>query len=307
LTLIVALKYKGGTILSSDRRVVFGSLLKRDLARKLEPLGKNKTFGIAGAGLMGAMDEILEGLKGQLNARDLTFSEALNLLKELTWNWYCNNIERFQKDDSGFPTFIFVSSERIARIFSNGYSEEAKDYACEGSGRPYAEYILSNFYEPSLSEEEAKELALYTILETSKMDPNVGEDVDILIFMNRGCKAISEEEIENIKIRVSPFTRKTSKKFERVIERVMENRKNIHMISKSLLGFEIFLEDEEAIWRIMKPCKTEEDFILNVCGLSMLIDKINVSQIKQKYGLEKVEGSIDALDQFLRRVFFLRR
>ena len=75
------------------------------------------------------------------------------------------------------------------------------------------------------------------------------------------------------------------------------------MISKSLLGFEIFLEDEEAIWRIMKPCKTEEDFILNVCGLSMLIDKINVSQIKQKYGLEKVEGSIDALNQFLRKEF----
>jgi len=174
---------------------------------------------------------------------------------------------------------------------------------CEGSGRSYAEYILENFYETNLSEEEAKELAIYTVLETSKMDPNVGEDVDILIFTNRGCKVISEEEIENIKIRVSPLTRKTSKKFERVIERVIENRKNICMISKSLLGFEIFLEDEEVIWRIMKPCKTEEDFILNVCGLSMLIDKINVSQIKQKYGLEKVEGSIDALNQFLRKEF----
>jgi 20S proteasome alpha/beta subunit len=302
MTLIVALKYKDGTILSSDRRILFGPL-KRDLARKLEPLGKNKAFGIAGAGLMGAMDEILENLKNQLNIKDLNFSDALNLLKELTWNWYCNNIERFQKDDSGFPTFIFVSSNKIARIFPNGYSEEANDYACEGSGRLYAEYILHNSYETNLSEEEAKELALYTIIETSKMDPSVGEDVDILIFMENGYKEISEEEIENIKMRITPLTRRISKKFERIIEKIMENRKNIRALSKSLFGFELFLEDEEAIWRIMKPCKTEEDFILNICGLSILIDKINVSQIKQKYKLEKIEGSIDALCEFLKREF----
>jgi 20S proteasome alpha/beta subunit len=306
MTLIVALKYKDGTILSSDRRIIYGALLKRDLARKLEPLGKDRNFGIAGAGLMGAMDEILEGLSGQLHARNLTFQEALILLKELMWRWYCENIDRFQKQDEGFPTFIFVSGEKIVRVFSNGYSEEAKDYACEGSGRPYAEYILGNFYEENLNENEAKELALYTIIETSKMDPNVGEDVDMLVF-TKGYKAISEEELEQIKSRISPLTRKVSKRFEKITERVVENRKNIRILSQSLLGFELFLEDEVALWRIMNPCKTEEDFTINICALCMLIDKINSSAIKQKYGLEKIDGSINIFEEFLKKEFSLSK
>jgi len=307
MTLIVALKYKDGTILSSDKRIIFGSLLKRDLARKLEPLGKDRSLGIAGAGLTGAMDEILESLRGQLEARNLTFQESLILLKELTWKWYCENIDRFQKEDEGFPTFIFVSGEKIVRIFSNGYSEEAKDYACEGSGRPYAEYILRNFYEEKLNENEAKELALYTIIETSRMDPNVGEDVDTLVFTNEGCKQISEEELEQIKSRISPLTRKVSKRFEKTTERVVENRRDIRILSQSLLGFELFLEHEVALWRIMNPCKTEEDFTINICALCKLIDKINSSAIKQKYGLEKIDGSITIFEEFLKKEFSLSK
>lgn len=299
MTLIVAIKYKDGIILSSDRRVVFGTFLKRDLARKLEPLGKNRNFGIAGAGLMGAMDEILEGLRGQADIKDLTFQEDLSILKELTWKWYCDNFEKFLKDDKEFPTFIFVSNERIMRVFSNGYSEEAKDYACEGSGRPYAEYILKNFYEGNLDEDEAKELAIYAIIETSRMDPNVGEDVDMLIFTGKECGLVSEQEIDRIKSKISPLTRKVSKSFEKITDRIVNNRKNIRLLSKKLLSFELFLEDEEALWRIMKPCKTEEDFIINICALSMLIDKINVSSVRQKYGLEKVEGSINIFASFL--------
>ncbi len=307
MTLIVALKCKDGTILSSDKRIVYGALLKRDLARKLEPLGKDRNLGIAGAGLMGAMDEILEGLSGQLEARNPAFQEALVLLKALTWKWYCENIDRFEKEDEGFPTFVFVSGEKIVRVFSNGYSEEAKDYACEGSGRPYAEYILRNFYEENLDESEAKELALYTIIETSRMDPNVGEDVDMLFFTSEGCKAIAEEELEQIKSRISPLTRKVSKRFEKITERVVENRRDIRMLSQSLLGFELFLEDEVALWRIINPCKTEEDFTINICALCMLIDKINSTAIKQKYGLEKIDGSITIFEEFLKKEFSLSK
>ncbi|MEM3905953.1 MAG: hypothetical protein QXZ17_03655 [Nitrososphaerota archaeon] len=60
MTLIVALKYRDGIVLATDSRVMYGPI-KRDQARKLEPLTEN--IGIAAAGLLGAIDDILRRVK----------------------------------------------------------------------------------------------------------------------------------------------------------------------------------------------------------------------------------------------------
>ena len=110
-----------------------------------------------------------------------------------------------------------------------GYSEEAYDYACEGSGRAYGEYILRNFYEEDFEEEQAKELAVYTILETSKMDPSVGEDITMLVFPKDGkCKPVDKIEIDNIKERLTPLSRKVSETQMGTVENIVKKREEIN-------------------------------------------------------------------------------
>ncbi|MEM3905954.1 MAG: hypothetical protein QXZ17_03660 [Nitrososphaerota archaeon] len=218
----------------------------------------------------------------------------------MNYEWYRENIEKLEDEDKGgIPVFITVSGERIRRIFGRGYSEEAYDYACEGSGRAYGEYILRNFYKEGLEEEEAKELAVYTILETSKMDPSVGEDILMLIFPKGvKVKAINKEEIEKIKERLAPLSKKISEMQIKNIEGIVKAREEINNLWRKIFGFGLFRSNEYAIFQIMKPCRNEEEFTYNIEALAILIDQLNVDEMKKT--VEK-EGSINILEEFLSR------
>ena len=131
-------------------------------------------------------------------------------------------------------------------------------------------------------------------------------DVDMLIFNQEGCHKISEEELDKIKSRITPITRKLSRRFEKIIKDIVENRKIIRDLSKKLFGFELFYQNEEALWRVMTPCKTEEDFTSNICALCLLIDEMNCTQMEKFLkGDRKIQGSINLLEQFLKDEFSL--
>ena len=169
--------------------------------------------------MVGAIDDVLKTVKAFCNSRPVSFDDVVSYLSETNYRWYEENCRKLEKGEGG-PTFIVVSSERIRRVFEKGYSEEAYDYACEGSGRMYGEYILRNFYKEGLEENEAKELAVYTILETSKMDPTVGEDISMLIFRKgEKCKVVDKREIEGIKNKLTPLSRRISELQIKTIEK----------------------------------------------------------------------------------------
>jgi len=295
MTLIVALKYKDGVILASDSRVMIGPALKRDQARKLEPL--TESIGAAAAGLVGAIDDVLRRVKEFCSSRVVTFDEVVSYLSDVNYQWYEENYRKLEEGEGG-PVFIVVSPERIRRIFEKGYSEEAYDYACEGSGRTYGEYILRNLYDKELDVEQAKELAVYTIVETSKMDPNVGEDISMLIFPKEGkCEPVDKAEIESIKERLIPLSRKISEAQIRTVEEIVKKRENINDLWKKKFGFKLFHPNEIAIFQIMKPCRNEEEFTNNIAALALLVDQLNVEEMKKVVG-EK-EGSVNILEAFL--------
>lgn len=298
MTLIVAIKYKNGVVLASDSRVMYGPI-KRDQARKLEPLTEN--IGAAAAGLLGAIDDILEEAKDFSKSRPVSFNDIVSCISDLNYEWYERNSKKLEGDESG-PVFIIVSSERIRRIFGKGYSEEAFDYACEGSGRAYGEYILRNFYEEGLTEEEAKELAVYTILETSKMDPTVGEDIVMLVFSKEEkCKPLNKEEIENIKERLTPLSRRFSEMQIETVERIVEARDEINNISEKIFGFKLLHSNEIAVFQIMRPCRNREEFTNNIAALAMLIDQLNIKEMKKMVKeVKEKEGSINIFECFLR-------
>lgn len=115
---------------------MFGPI-KKDEARKLEPL--TDKIGIAAAGLMGAIDDIIKALKEYCTPHT-PFDEIYSTLSNLNLAWHKANEEKVELGESS-PIFIVVSPFRIRRIFSKGYSEEAYDYACDGM-----EELMVNIY-----------------------------------------------------------------------------------------------------------------------------------------------------------------
>lgn len=295
MTLIVALRYEHGSILATDTRVMYGPI-KKDQSRKLELLTEN--IGVAAAGLLGAIDDILKPAKEFCNSRPIAFDDVFSYLSDVNLEWFNRNAEKLEKEEAG-PIFIVVSPERIRRVFEKGYSEESYDYACEGSGRTYGEYILRNSYKGNMESEEAKELAVYTIIETSKMDPSVGEDIQMVIFpKDEKCEIINKEEIEDIKARLIPISRDVIETQIETIENIIKIREETNNLWKKIFGFKLLLQNEKAVFQITKPCRSESEFTNNIAALALLIDQLNIKEMKKT--VEERDSSINIFEGFLK-------
>jgi 20S proteasome alpha/beta subunit len=297
MTLIVALKYMNGTVLASDSRVIIGGL-KRDRAIKLEPLTSD--IGIASAGLVGATDDILKTVKAFCNSSPLlSFDSVVSYLSDTALDWHKKNADKLGEEDETeeYLAFIAVSPERIRKVLPRGYSEEADNYDCDGTGKPYAEYILGNFYKENLNEDEAKELAVYAIVETSKMDPSVGEDIELLVFpKGEQCKIISKRETEDIKQRLAPTSKIIAETQHKTVETIVDLRDAINSLFEAKFNFKLFNTSERAVFQMMKPCRSEEEFTSNIAALALLVDQLNVKEMKKTVG--KKEGSINVLEAY---------
>lgn len=159
-------------------------------------------------------------------------------------------------------------------------------------------YILRNFYTERLGEKEAKELAVFTILETSKMDPAVGEDIEMLIFPKGAkFKNIKETDIEEMKAHAAPLSKQFTEAQIKTVENIVEKRSQINDLWQKHYGFKLFLPNEQAIFQIMKPCRSAEEFHYNIGSLALLINQINVKKMKKT--TDEKTGSINILGEFL--------
>jgi 20S proteasome alpha/beta subunit len=299
MTLIIALKYKEGSVLATDSRVMYGSI-KRDQARKIEPLTDD--IGLATAGLVGAIDDIIRPAKDLCNSRPTTFEDVCSKLSDESLKWYKENVDKLDEDDEqSLSEFIVVSAERIRKIQEKGYSEESYDYDCVGSGSYYGEYILQNFYRGNLDVKEAKELAVYTILETSKMDPSVGQDIQMNVYpKGEKYQSTSKEEIAEIKAHQAPLSRDVMNTYTKTVESIVNLREELNNLWGAKFGFKLLSQNEKAVFQIAKLCRSETDFTNNIAALALLIDQLN---LKEMENFEKKEGSINILESFLHKEF----
>ncbi|MGB9674800.1 MAG: proteasome subunit beta, partial [Nanopusillaceae archaeon] len=163
-TTIVAIKFKEGIILASDRRTSLYPLLvyKKD-TQKIYQVTDKILF--AGAGVVGDIQYLLKVLKASLKLKELksrsepTAAEAANLLATIM------NYHKF------FPFFTEViiagkdeDGYKIYSIDEVGGLEEHKDFIATGSGMQYALAVLEVEYKPNLDKEKAKELAKRAVL-----------------------------------------------------------------------------------------------------------------------------------------------
>ena len=301
MTLIVAIKYKDGVVMGTDKCIVSGEAapLKRDEETKIEQISKNAA--IVCAGLIGMINKLIHYLKENYRTNEnASIVGIVSNIEDELWGFYQRYKRRFDEDTSSFPIAIVGEKDKIYRIFPNGYSEEFYTYVCEGSGKPYGNSILGEYYKKNMKLEEALDLAIFTILQTSKFDPYVSESMSLAWIDANGFHELDEAKIEKRKIKNvrSPHR---SADVENIVNEIVELRRWINIEFEKKFKCKLFKEREYEVHKLRLQCLTEGDFTNLIANLGVLIESINVKDLKEKAKLEVEGGSINVLEEFLKK------
>jgi len=186
-TTIVAIKFKNGVLIASDRQTTAGMMVYHKKTQKLHQITDNILMGAAG--LVGDIQALVKILQANLKLKYLrsknepTAEEAASFLSTLM-NYY-----------KWFPFFsevIIVGKDNddynIYSIDEAGGLEKFDNFTSTGSGMVFALGVLETEYKENMSEEEAKELAKRAILAAIKRDLGSGYGIEIWTLTSEGLK-----------------------------------------------------------------------------------------------------------------------
>ena len=160
--------------------------------------------------------------------------------------------------------------------------------------------ILGEYYRKNMELEEALNLAIFTILQTSKFDPYVSESMSIA-WIDADCfHELDESEIEKRKFKIMRSIYR-SEHVEEIIDEIVELRRWINIEFEKKFKCKLFKEREYEIHKLRLQCLTEEDFTNLIANLGVLVESINVKDLKEKAKLEVEGGSINVLEEFLKK------
>jgi len=186
-TTIVAIKFKDGVLIASDKQTTAGMIVYHKKTQKLHQITDNILMGAAG--LVGDIQVLVKILQTNLKLKYLrsknepTAEEAASFLATLM-NYY-----------KWFPFFsevIIVGKDNddyhIYSIDEAGGLEKFDNFTSTGSGMVFALGVLEAEYKENMSEEEAKELAKKAILSAIKRDLGSGYGIEIWTLTKEGLK-----------------------------------------------------------------------------------------------------------------------
>jgi len=186
-TTIVAIKFKDGVLIASDKQATAGMMVYHKKVQKLHQITDNILMGAAG--LVGDIQALVKILQANLKLKYLrsknepTAEEAANFLSTLM-NYY-----------KWFPFFtevIIVGKDNddynIYEIDEAGGLEKYDNFVSTGSGMMFALGVLETEYKENMSEEEAKELAKKAVLAAIKRDLGSGYGIEIWTLTKEGLK-----------------------------------------------------------------------------------------------------------------------
>lgn len=298
MTLILAVRFGEGVIIATDKRTVtLGDVpLKRDEERKIEKIGTS--VGLATAGFVGMINKVTQALSNSYSGQAKPPTERVaETCEDILWRLFQRYIERFANDPSGFPTVLVADHKTIFRIHSNGYAEECRDYACDGSGRAYAELILADRFSSEMSEGDALRLVVATIAQTATLDPFVSKEMCASIVLANEIHDVDQTEIEKIR-RAQAIAPQIQSESVAFVTSIAEHRRWINQLCKSDYGFELFQSDEWALVGLLKPCFVEDDFTNLIANLSMILEHLNSKGLKGRVSAS-VKGTLNLLQKFL--------
>lgn len=221
MTVVIGIICKDGVVIACDSQVEFqrGAPVKRLNANKIYKLDGN--IAIAGAGMIAFIEKAIDSIRAQYEALkkkgETSISTLINGTEEIggaeqvmasIYKTY--DIERVKflygskEAQEIVEVFLMIGGiekinniikKRIYLLHKEGFGEPVNDYATIGSGAAYAEYLLGKYYNPEISVDIGKKLAIYVIKEVEKMDPNVGGPVRAVAIDKNGYCELKENEI----------------------------------------------------------------------------------------------------------------
>lgn len=202
-TTILSLKYKDGVVIAGDRRVSAEEGLFIAHKHMLKVIPITDKLVVATAGLVSDIQLLVKLVKAELKLeklktkRSFTVKETANLLSNMTYR----NIRQISPIP-GIVAFIIggvdKKGEWIFSIGADGSILDHGDYVANGSGKKISYGVLESQYKKNLSEKEAIDLAVKSLLSAMQRDAPTGEGIDVYIINKKGIKKMVDEEIVSV-------------------------------------------------------------------------------------------------------------
>ncbi len=186
----VGISFNNGVLLASERRVSFGNFVVNKRTKKTFVLTEN--VGAACAGMVADMNVLarqvaaLSKIRKFETRRDLQTNSVAKLM----------SVIMFERRYFPLLTQVIVGGYDIKpRIYTLDPlgSLLPDEYAAVGSGAEMALGVLDAQYNPKMTEEDARKLAIKSIKSSIQRDASSGDGIDILVISNRGK---NEESID---------------------------------------------------------------------------------------------------------------
>ena len=186
----VGISFNNGVLLASERRVSFGNFVVNKSTKKTFVLTEN--VGAACAGMVADMNVLarqvaaLSKIRKFETRRDLQTNSVAKLM----------SVIMFERRYFPLLTQVIVGGYDIKpQIYTLDPlgSLLPDEYAAVGSGAEMALGVLDAQYNPKMTEEDTRKLAIKSIKSSIQRDASSGDGIDILVINHKGK---NEESIE---------------------------------------------------------------------------------------------------------------
>lgn len=207
-TTVVALRYGGGVLMAGDRRATSGNFISHRRIEKVFPADAHSVVGIAGTA--GPAMEMVQLFQLQLEHYEKVEGSSLSLEGKANQlgRMVRNHLPRAMQGLAVVPLFAGYDLDAgFGRLFQydvTGGRYEEQEFSATGSGSMQATTVLSLGWTPSLSRDEAVDLALRSLLTAADADSATGGP-DLLrgIFPvvihtdEQGCHRVEDADLKD--------------------------------------------------------------------------------------------------------------
>lgn len=242
VTLIIGMYYaKGdGAVVISDSRIVKGPDYTTE--QKLFEITKDSTF--SSSGLSGIAFELLENVKERANSDGCDITELKRIIEEealkICYRYKGSDTPTFTKDETLFDGIVggfHKGKPRLYHLAEPGYMEPLNRSISVGDGSRHATQIIEALWKANISKDRAIEIAVHSIIQTSRLDTVVDANPQIAILENGKCEILNysndgeflfnKPEIMKIKDKINGIAEKQSKIFDLMLDGSEEMKKRL--------------------------------------------------------------------------------
>jgi len=186
----VGITFDSGVVLAAEKRISFGTYVVSKTGKKTFRITDH--VGAACAGMVADMQILIRQIEAFAKIK------ALEMRRQIPPNSIAKMVSVMLFERRYFPLLTQViiggvDSKPVIYTLDPLGSLLPDDFAAAGTGAEIAIGVLESAYKPSMTEKDAKDLAVKSIRSAVSRDAASGDGVDMLVITKKGCK---EESIK---------------------------------------------------------------------------------------------------------------